>query len=278
MRSTHKFLLLLLSIPSVFANCQNYQVLKEPDSKNRPSLEYPIEKMLFDKETKMMYALTSNDTHLVVHLRITDETLQQQIMMQGITIWFDTTGQKKELLGFKYPSRKPMPMNDFQNNGTSFNSNMPPKNQPNDPSMDQNFDPLNEIQLNGFSEKGSVDFASIPNKMNISAQLMLTEKGVLLYSGFFPLKYLGSLKKLSVGFIVEEFGGMNPPHKPAGMDGPESSGFSGNISPGGMGSGGGMPPGGGMRPGGGGGHRGSKASTPGDSQKTTLWIKNIKVN
>ena len=256
---------MLLTISTIKGYSQNYIVTEELGVDEINGLEFPFEKMAYDKNTKMMYSITANDTNLFFHLRIADEKVQQQCLRHGVTFWIDTSGQKKETMGFTHLGIKPhegfLP---FENQGRT------PQEQ-NGSNPEVILEPFimntqDEIQLIGIAAKGSAVFVPNSNPFGISVQSQITDKRVLFYKGTIPLKYLGTMKKLSIGITskINEQGVKQ--HSPGKNDQQEGDfGFSTGGPPGGKG------------PGGGGQYRNNHAMSESNTANIRIWIKNVKV-
>lgn len=67
--------------------------------------EWPAERFMTDKPTKMAYAVDNNNETLFVALNIPDQNVQKRIMQEGLNLYVDTKGKKKESRGIEFPVR-----------------------------------------------------------------------------------------------------------------------------------------------------------------------------
>lgn len=67
--------------------------------------EWPAEKFMTDKATKMTYAVDNNNETLFLAINLADQTLQKRIMQEGLNLYIDTKGKKKENRGIEFPMK-----------------------------------------------------------------------------------------------------------------------------------------------------------------------------
>lgn len=65
--------------------------------------EWPTEKFITDKATKIEYAVDNNIETLFLALNIPDQNVQKRIMQEGLNLYIDTKGKKKENRGIEFP-------------------------------------------------------------------------------------------------------------------------------------------------------------------------------
>ena len=65
--------------------------------------EWPEQKFLTDKETKIRYAVDNDDQMLFLAMSISDKKEQQRIMQQGMSLFIDIKGKKKGNRGVQFP-------------------------------------------------------------------------------------------------------------------------------------------------------------------------------
>lgn len=65
--------------------------------------EWPAEKFMTDKATKMEYALDNNNQTLFLAIKVADQNVQKRIMQEGLHLYLDTKGKKKESRGIEFP-------------------------------------------------------------------------------------------------------------------------------------------------------------------------------
>ena len=67
--------------------------------------EWPTEKFATDKATKMEYAIDNDNQTLFLAVNIPDRSIQKKIMQEGMNLYIDTKGKKKENKGIAFPVR-----------------------------------------------------------------------------------------------------------------------------------------------------------------------------
>jgi hypothetical protein len=67
--------------------------------------EWPTEKFVTDKTTKMDYAIDNDNQTLFLAIIIPDRTIQKKILQEGMNLYIDTKGKKKENKGIEFPVR-----------------------------------------------------------------------------------------------------------------------------------------------------------------------------
>ena len=65
--------------------------------------EWPAEKFKTDKETKMAYAVDHDKQTLFLAISISDITMQKRVMQDGLNLYIDAKGKKKENKGIEFP-------------------------------------------------------------------------------------------------------------------------------------------------------------------------------
>ena len=245
--------------------------ISKPDSTWRSTSEY-------FEDYKLLASFRNDDNYLYVYLTSTDNSLRRELLLRGMTIWFDPSGGTDKKMGIKFPvgvdptqmrlaMRSPDEETRSHGDRTEFN--------------DRIKETLNQIELLNDGGETKLRTTVTGGDHGISARLD-DEDGSLVYKLKVPLK-----KFTANTFYVD-----TQPDKPLGIelesnqvDLKEMREKSGDKSGegrgrGGVGIGGGEPgeggegdyPGGGGFPGGGmhrmGGMRGSNGPTEFD-----MWIK-----
>jgi hypothetical protein len=72
--------------------------------------EWKVENFETDKETQTTYGIDHDATNLYVAMKVADQRVQVKMMMQGMNIYIDKKGKKKEGTGIEFPI----------NSGTNF--------------------------------------------------------------------------------------------------------------------------------------------------------------
>jgi hypothetical protein len=65
--------------------------------------EWPVEKFKTDEETKMSYAVDNDHQTLFLAIIIADQGIQMKIMQDGMNLYLDTKGKKRESRGIEFP-------------------------------------------------------------------------------------------------------------------------------------------------------------------------------
>jgi len=256
------FLLLFL------AGCGNKPIYTSTWSSNEVVIDASLtdwkSEMMYDKKSKILYNVGNDDSNILLCFKITEPGVRNKIMMRGLTVWIDSTGKQKKVLGIKYPLNRRRIANP--------SGQTPPRQQ--GQRVDRSQMP-NRLELIGFSEEVKSEIVAIDSAGGVEVAIMEDPFGGMQYEAKIPLKNIftdpgvfisGSENFLSIGFET-------------GYVKVESYAQAGR--PGGRGGGGGGRPsgGGGGRPGG--GRPGGMATQSGDmagmTQSTRLWVKKIKL-
>lgn len=67
--------------------------------------EWPTDKFITDKATKMAYAVDNNNEILFLAISVADQNIQKKIMQEGLNLYIDTKGKKKENRGIEFPMK-----------------------------------------------------------------------------------------------------------------------------------------------------------------------------
>ncbi|WP_417591845.1 hypothetical protein [Owenweeksia hongkongensis] len=219
-----------------------------------------------DQDSKILYWAQHDSKNLYLTLATSDPTSQRQILMQGISVWFDEAGRKREYLGFTYPAKDP-----------HADGGRPPMNrgerQPMEDSRDnkemarrlmQQFQSrISYIELHGFLEEGSFERLNYRlEKGPIKVDISMNKDGELLYKVKVPLTSIfteegGTNRLVSVGVEANFERGAKPSAPPSG----------------GVQMGGGGPPGGGQGGQGGGRRPGQGGDDMDSSSGINFWFK-----
>lgn len=68
--------------------------------------EWPTDKFEMDKETLALYAIDHDAKNLYIAMKITQQPLQVKLMMQGMNMYLDKKGKKREATGIEFPMKK----------------------------------------------------------------------------------------------------------------------------------------------------------------------------
>lgn len=198
------------------------------------------ETLLYDNNTKSIYALANDDTALYIVIKAVDRMQQMKIVQGGMEIWIDDKAKKKKSTGIKFPmGGGGMAMPTGRSNGQEKDGQ--------DKAMRQQMRlKMLTMELTGFKEgiNGSHDVYS---NLQVKPVIDWDDKDNMIYELVIPFAALdetvrANLANISIGIVIK---GLKMDEAPGG-------GMPAGGPPGGGRPGGGGPPGGGMRPGGGG--------------------------
>lgn len=65
--------------------------------------EWPKDKFRTDNETKMSYAVDNDNQTLFLAIIISDKTIQKKVLQDGMNLYIDMKGKKKENRGIEFP-------------------------------------------------------------------------------------------------------------------------------------------------------------------------------
>jgi hypothetical protein len=253
-----------------------YKTQVEVDGQNK---EWQSPLPSYDKTTGINYSIANDKQNLYLILRVANESVQRQIMQNGLEIWINKNGKKKKVTGITFP----LPMAAAKDGQKGTGSNMPSGMQegvqgssrseasaPKAPEMDIALR-ANELSLKGFL----IDNGQRPTKgCPIQVALSKDASNCLIYELAVPFNtfYKEQLEPgdnqiaFCIGIVVKaaDTASTSPDD---GM-----SGMGGGMGPGGMGGGMGPGGGGGMGPSGmgPGGNMGTTATTSSDK---SFWVK-----
>ena len=235
----------------------------------------------FDETEGLKIGFSNDEHYLYVYISTWNQRMQRQILMNGLTVWFDAHGGKGEAFGVNYPLKRSRPGAGEMSRDTSAET-------PRD--MRQMFgnllsDARGEIAIVGSggepvasltaTDSGSTDIEAMIDIANrtLIYELKLplartdgtpyainTEPGKTIGIGFkVGMRELGEMKR-GEGVPSEGAG-----ERPGGGEGGFPGGGGGGF-PGGGGGGGGFH-------GGGGGGMGGRGEGPGGAQPFEMWTK-----
>jgi len=223
-------------------------------------------------EQNVLYSINNDNTNLYVTLLIADPKTQNKILHNGFTLWIDTTGTKKQVLGIAFP----LPAK--ENKDVQSGSRKRGQSQDQDNITYQNREMLIEkkrrtiltmieMDLIGFNGKVPLRIPAASNSQGISVALLVDSNGGLQYHAIIPFATLHYHPEIHTGKkakpITIALTTNKPESKPYGEKGSHSSG-GGGESPVGGGGMGGMGGGRGGHGGGGGGAAMDPANDPVD--------------
>jgi len=145
--------------------------------------EWPEEKFTTDKATKILYAVDNDKQMLFLAMNIPDKRVQQRIMQNGMSLFIDVKGKKKENRGVEFPLGM------------------------------ENVSDIGNMKVFGFDNAEPVS-QSVKTEGTINIAMGWDSSYVLSIEYKIPLKMLeGSIaelnnKKISVGWKIHEGDGM----------------------------------------------------------------------
>jgi hypothetical protein len=231
--------------------------------------EWPINKFQVNDDSTVEYAEDNDDKNLYVAMTIPDFEMQMKIMRNGMKLYLDLKGKKKEGKGIEFPVKGEANTSGLGNysGGTANNSNegneQPKKKF--DKKAARNIMSLGLVALKlfGFADKEQDEQGlTMPGSVNIVFKW--DESDVMHIEYNIPLSLLGeesalNQKDISIGWKINGF--ERPAGKERNQENGEGSGGGGFSRRGGGGGGGGRGQFGGGG-GGGGGGRGFGGTRP----------------
>lgn len=238
-----------------------YQKYENPDS-------IYILNYSYDSDGKLFYMLSNDSNNLYVHAKFIEEKSQQKLLMNGFTIWVDSTAKAKHNMGIKFPLS---PQDRVKQNNESSSKGM------------RNFDKLKselipqlkDIELINFPNESKIAFISELDQHPVKGKISQSDNGTIHYFVKIPYESIGL--NYESGMIISlslESGEM----KGSGAQQRDSGGASMSMNGGGPpgGGGGGGPSGGGGR-GPSGGMQGGPQSSGGGTQGANQQNSPIKI-
>ena len=257
--------------------------------KNIDIFQSAFKDFIYSETGMFYYYIANDDDNIYINLRVFDDNVKQIINRSGITVWINTDGKKKKIMGVRYPAGTSNLRNNRTTSHYETSSQKLIRNRKDNLKtlQDQNNNPdkvINSLELIGFNEPGTeIISASEPGNFRGS---VYSQKEYMYYQVVLPFAKLPSIVKnskkkkehLVIGLSHESLQSMEMNR---GNDG-RSGGGRGNRR-GSGGTGGGMNGGrmGSGRMGGGGrgmmGGDGLNQSGSAPSSAETVWFQNVKL-
>jgi hypothetical protein len=205
--------------------------------------EWKPDKFETDKEIGVTYAVDHDANFLYVVLKVPDQRTQMKLMMQGMNLYIDRKGKKREAAGVEFPIKPASPLANFSRGGRNSNSTEQAPAPP-DPKVIREALSGNMIVLKQFGfedQEDKLQPVAQDGSVNVSFDWDAADALVIEY--LIPMSYIGKSadlngKPLGIGWKI--LGITMPENRPIGT----STAVVGRSS----GSGAGRP---GSRPGGG---------------------------
>lgn len=93
---------LILSI--LLSGCSSHKSLTsiwQEESLNIPC-DLPRTEYQYASDDQLFYRISNNDDFLYVNLKVDDQNVQKRLLMNGFTIWIDSSAHLKKYMGLKY--------------------------------------------------------------------------------------------------------------------------------------------------------------------------------
>lgn len=277
MKLSNSLIAIAASAPLIFmAGCSSPLIYSsvwqdKPITIDGKAKEWKIPLDYFDDKTKLNFSITNDRSNLYFCIRATEDETQRGIIHDGLQIWIDTTGGKKNQVGIQFPVVERSASSFESSSGKSSQSSFEPMDETTAHKLKEHYSGTSkQIRLTGFTNATN-GLAEVPNMYGINACLNWDTNSIMIYEVCIPLNtfYKATLspsdssKTLGVSFVVtvkgKSFGGGHGGGDMGGAGG--MGGMGGGMHGGGMGSGGGH-----------GGHGGEEGSSS-NSDKLTAHIK-----
>ncbi len=221
----------LFLMPFLLVGCVQKSIYQADwKSANQMQPELPSH---YDSDTKIAYEISNDEQYLYLNLVFVEESVQQQVMMSGMQVWFDTTKKNKETFGLFFPNKMKRRPNDRggrtrdgeESQPASRGRNGVPIGSDNKGKYIQNQKQYRTIRFNGY-ENGLHD---IHGDSELTISLSFNENGTMKYTSKIPLTcfHVNSLSDINgddiFSFIIN-ISGVEPPSDQAGPPGGRQGG------------------------------------------------------
>lgn len=152
-----------------------------------------------DKETQINFAFDHDLTNLYLAMKINSNPTQMKMMVQGMVLYLDKKGKKREGTGILFPVKQGRPQGNFSGTGDGKSSSLPSNpNTPPDPKVLRENLARNMILLKtfGFDDKEDImQLIDVPGSVNISYDWNDANEMFIEY--MVPISYLGKPAELA---------------------------------------------------------------------------------
>ena len=159
--------------------------------------EWKIEKFETDKETEVMYSIDHDATNLYLAMKVPNQGMQMKMMMNGMSLFLDKKGKRKEGTGVEFPVRKEVGGRNFPGGGARGSRGAPGAERPDPKQMRENLaSTMILLKTFGFDDQeDKTQLISTPNGISVAfdwddANTMYIEYSV-------PLGFLGTTAALN---------------------------------------------------------------------------------
>jgi hypothetical protein len=169
--------------------------------------EWKTDKFETDKDIGVVYAVDHDANFLYIVLKVPDQRTQMKLMMQGMNLYIDRKGKKREAAGIEFPIKPANPLANFPRGGQTGNSTDGKPAQP-DPKAMREALSGNMIVLKKFGFEDQPDMlqpAMQDGSVNVSFDWDAADALVIEY--LIPMSYIGKSadlngKPLGIGWKI----------------------------------------------------------------------------
>ncbi len=178
-------LLLFLSLGLLlFQSCTSPLIYKsiwqdKPVSIDGKATEWKIPLDYFDDKSKLNFSVSNDNKNIYICVRATEEETQKGIIRNGLQIWFDTVGGKKNQVGIQFPIVQ------IRQKETGSAGGQPGEISGAHSLKSQYSGTPRQIKLTGFTGVPS-GFAETPNMYGINACLNWDTNNIMIYEACIP--------------------------------------------------------------------------------------------
>ena len=174
--------------------------------------EWKIEKFETDRETELMYSIDHDATNLYLAMKVPNQGTQMKMMMNGMSLFLDKKGKRKEGTGIEFPIKKEGGGRDFSGGGVrggrgGGSTATPGAERPDPKQMRENL-AATMILLKTFGfddQEDKTQLISTPNGISVAFDWDDANNFYLEYS--VPISFLGTTaalngKPLGIGWKI----------------------------------------------------------------------------
>ncbi len=133
--------------------------------------EWRADKFEMDKETQILYSVDHDANNLYVALKVLDPKMQMRMVMQGMSMYLDKNGKKKERMGVEFPVRRDAGSLQMMNRGDRSKGTPGQEGAPDPKEMRQKMSAaMIFLKTFGFDdqEEAKTQFIGEPNGVNVA--------------------------------------------------------------------------------------------------------------
>ncbi|OFX79872.1 MAG: hypothetical protein A2X12_07755 [Bacteroidetes bacterium GWE2_29_8] len=147
----------------------------------------------YDSENQTQFLIFNDTSNMYLLLKVFDETMQRQIIRNGLTVWIDIKDGKRKEIGINFPIKKTQKMFPPKMNGEMVLQNGQMVNDNKDFIMLTKF---NEMELIGFYGKNTSKLLSSTIENEINGKIEFDEQHSMLYYMTIPMYRINNLGHL----------------------------------------------------------------------------------